>query len=168
MKTRLLIIFVIGMMGTFGLPHLQYVEGICFKNQDWPDAPCYAIRTNEPWQVDEKKNWGPYYDFKGSEFMEAKKAEMLQALEDDNLQEWRREGPEDQHNNVFLYYYFQGFIPHEDGKYYEQHKQEEITAYYVAVLSEGFIPIGSTNIHFVFILIPAVAITAFVIWRKRK
>ncbi|AJW70310.1 hypothetical protein [Nitrosopumilus adriaticus] len=166
MKTRLLIIFACMFVLLFG--YSQHVTAICMENPDWPDAPCYAIRANNPGEMYERNDWVPYYDYKGEEFMESKKTELLEAIKEKRLDEWRREGPDSQHNNVFMYYYTQGEIPHEDGKFYEQHKQEEVTAYYVASLSEGYVPVGSASVHFVLILIPVVALTAFVIWRKRK
>jgi hypothetical protein len=32
--------------------------------------------------------WSKYYDYKGEQFMESKKQEMNQSIQNDNLQEW--------------------------------------------------------------------------------
>lgn len=166
MKTRLLTIFVLGIIGLLVATNPQYVDGLCMENQDWPDAPCYGFRT-QPGQIDEKKDWEPYYDYKGSEFMEAKKTELLEAINDNRLDEWRIEGPENQNNNVFLYYYFQGVIPHEDGKFYEEHMQEEMIEYYKEQLAEGNIPIGNIFVSvYLFVIIAIIGIVIFVIFRR--
>lgn len=74
----------------------------CPENLDWKDTPCYASFQNftkEKIQDD----WAPYYDYKGKEWMEQKKIELITAIRDDNHHEWR--GENDANSNVFHYYY---------------------------------------------------------------
>ncbi|MCV0409660.1 hypothetical protein [Nitrosopumilus sp.] len=46
--------------------------GLCVENQDWQDAPCYGCRGCYPGLEQENLDWSPYYDFKGSTWMNAK------------------------------------------------------------------------------------------------
>ena len=78
---------------------------ICVINEDWPDAPCFDM---DPVSEQEYRSaWAPYYDHKGAEFMEGKRIEMNQALEDGVLGEWA--GAQENHN-VYSYYRATGEI----------------------------------------------------------
>ena len=70
MKTRLLIIIATITISLLG--YTQYADALCIENQDWPDAPCYGCRGCHPGLEQEKLDWAPYYDYKGSTWMDAK------------------------------------------------------------------------------------------------
>ncbi|MCH7560394.1 MAG: hypothetical protein IIC67_03330 [Thaumarchaeota archaeon] len=94
--------------------------GWCPQNEDWPDRPCYA-----PYQdfgiEKERSDWEPYYDFKGSEWMESKKQEMIQAIQNDALFDWIESTPETQaHHNVHEYYFIFSEVPNLDGKFIDE------------------------------------------------
>ena len=126
MKTRLLIIFTTGIIGLLVVTNPQYVDGLCMENQDWLDAPCYGKRcggsdapacTDPNWW---KEKWSPYYDYKGKEWMEIKKIELLDAIESNNFEEWRRLTSDSSNGNVFNYYFYMGEIPNTDGMFVDQ------------------------------------------------
>jgi len=105
MKTRLLII--IGMI-IFPLV-IQQVFAMCAINEDWPDAPCMDMIGNGHYPQEKVDRWSGYYDYKGEQFMKAKKAEMNQNIQNDRLQLWIDESV--QNYNVWTYYYFSGEAP---------------------------------------------------------
>ncbi len=96
MKTRLLII--IGMI-VFPLVIPQGFSQ-CIYNEDWPDAPCFDMGPVS--HLEYYKGWAPYYDFKGAEWMEIKKIEMDQHLENKTIEKWVDEKLENY--NVYRYY----------------------------------------------------------------
>jgi len=53
--------------------------------------------------------WADYHDYKGTEFMDAKKQEMTHAIQNNRLQQWIDESI--QNYNVWTYYYFSGEAP---------------------------------------------------------
>ena len=108
MKTNLLIIFTIVVLGFFATHNLQYSDAMCVRNQDWPAAPCYGCPGCVPSLEKQRSDWGPYYNYKGAEFMEQKKLEMLDAIENNHLDEWLGSGPRDQNSNVYHYYELHG------------------------------------------------------------
>jgi hypothetical protein len=77
--------------------------GWCDQNDDWLDAPCYA-----PYQIpsesQERKDWEKYYSYKGSEWMDSKKLELIHAIQTDTLDEWIDESDDHSHENVYVYY----------------------------------------------------------------
>ena len=95
MKTRLLLI-----IGIITLP-LFVSQGFsqCIYNDDWPDAPCFDMGP-----VSHQKfydAWAPYYEYKGEDWMGAKKVEMNQALENQSFEEWAEKL---ENYNVYRYY----------------------------------------------------------------
>ena len=64
MKTRLLMIFATITISLLG--YTQYADALCMENQDWIDAPCYGCIGCYPGLEQEKLDWEPYYDYKGS------------------------------------------------------------------------------------------------------
>jgi hypothetical protein len=105
MKTNLLII--IGMI-IFPLA-IQHSFAMCVINEDWSDAPCMDMIINGHYPQEQVDRWYDYYDYKGTEFMEAKKQEMNQVIQNNMLQEWIDESV--QNYNVWTYYYFSGDAP---------------------------------------------------------
>ena len=102
MKSRLLIIFAIGIIGFMGfafadydpnelqvqviLPpskqmqpemedHISY-NRICPEDTDWPDAPNRCDRRENYTRTELKNLYDEYYQYKGAEWMEVKKIEM--------------------------------------------------------------------------------------------
>ena len=95
MKSTLLTI-----IGLIILP-VAFPQGFsqCIYNDDWPDAPCFDMGPVS--HLEFSKAWAPYYEHKGPEWMETKKVEMNQALENGMAEEW----VEDLENyNAYRYY----------------------------------------------------------------
>jgi len=114
LKSKLLIIFVfsITLLSVGTLLTIPYAFGLCLENIDWPEARCYTCIDCYPGIEQEKIDWMPYYDYKGSELMELKKLEMIHAIQTHTLPEWIKSTQDTQaHNNVYKYYSFLGEIP---------------------------------------------------------
>lgn len=130
MKIRLLILLVFSVtllsLGTiFAVPD---AFGLCVPSTDWPDEPCYGCFGCYPGIEQEKIDWAPYYDFKGSEWMESKKQEMIQAIQNDTLFDWIESTPKTQaHHNVHEYYFLLGEVPNLDGKFVDESFVESIS-----------------------------------------
>lgn len=93
------------LVGVASIPSLiSDVFSMCVYNEDWPDAPCYDQGT--PTKDELKVAWAPYYDYKGTEWMEKKKTELVRAILADDLEEWSRgTGGGDLVNwNIYKYY----------------------------------------------------------------
>ena len=107
----------------------------CAQNEDWPDAPCFDTL---PVNRDEyREQWAPYYDYKGSEFMESKKAELLQAIKDDTFMEWEDSA---ENSNVYQYYHSVGLVTNqyeyfffEDEALYRQYLAPQLGLVFVIV-----------------------------------
>ena len=131
MKTRLVIFFfAFVFMSSMAMTN---AFGWCPQNEDWPDAPCYAQyqATSESFQDKIKEDWAKYYDYKGEYWMEQKRYEMEQSIQNNSLGTWVDLA--ESHQNVHEYYYLQGKSPDLNGKYificnlYEDiHRYEEI------------------------------------------
>ena len=145
MKTRLLIILV---MIIFPLV-IQQGFAMCAVNEDWKDAPCFDMGAVS--KMEFKKAWAPYYDYKGADWMESKKTEMFQALDDGIFDEWTGEM---ENFNVYMYYVSTDEIQRQFD--YDPVFREETLVHYVEIL------ILSSPIIAVSLII------IFVIRRKRK
>ncbi len=112
MKTNYLIIIgisIIGLLSLYGEKNDAF--GMCVQGIDWPDKPCYGCPGCYPGLEQEKIAWEPYYDYKGSKWMELKKQEMNLAIQNDTLPEWIDLTSESQaHRNVHTYYFLQGEV----------------------------------------------------------
>lgn len=78
---------------------------MCAENKDWPEAPCFDVLPVN--REEFRQAWAPYYSYKGSEWMEQKREEMLAARDDGRLSEWI--GMQS-HHNVYSYYLSRGEI----------------------------------------------------------
>lgn len=117
------------------------------------------------------QRWSEYYDYKGSEWMEAKKQEMLVSMENGTLTDWLDKDPSQAHYNVFSYYFYKGEIPNLEGKFIGQVEQETLLSDMEQNLKNNQFPLGNhTYINFTFLLIAIViaSVIGFVIWSKRK
>lgn len=113
MKTRYkILIFIIMIIG----PAMsnQHVDARCPPNPDWPLAPCYDEQRSSIPTDQDRSVWGKYYDYKGSEFMESKKADMLEALRSGQLCEWESGGLPFQNHNVMTYYFVNKVVSSND------------------------------------------------------
>jgi hypothetical protein len=84
----------------------------CGIDHDWPERPCYDSGT--PTEDELRKEWSRYYDYKGKEWMESKKAEMDRAIGNGVLKEWilTQSEPDNYANyNVYYYYHLNGQAP---------------------------------------------------------
>lgn len=99
MKTRWIILFVILIILP---PPLVFSQ--CIKNDDWEKAPCLDVIANGRYNQEDVNMWAEYYSYKGTEFMEKKRSELNQAIEEEILQEWVDES--DQNRNIYEYYFF--------------------------------------------------------------
>lgn len=90
----------------------------CNENKDWPEMPCNdSINVGDPHQkpiLGDKQDWQKYYELKGKDWMEMKKAEMYQAEKDKILKQWYEFG-KDSNNmpnfDVWYYYNLYGQAP---------------------------------------------------------
>ncbi|MCV0367677.1 MAG: hypothetical protein K5798_10510 [Nitrosopumilus sp.] len=94
--------------------------GLCVENQDWQDAPCYGCRGCYPGLEQEKIDWLPYYDFKGSTWMNAKKQQLETAMHNNSLREWFEQSDSGAHKNVHRYYFLQGDVPNTYGMNFDE------------------------------------------------
>ncbi len=84
----------------------------CAQDNDWTDKPC--LDTPPYQRADLKEAWEPYYEYKGAAWMEMKKAEMDQAIDDGRLEDWveyRSEPNNFANYNVYFYYYLNDQAP---------------------------------------------------------
>lgn len=81
----------------------------CMVNEDWEDAPCLDTVSNGRFDQSEVNKWRDYYQYKGTQWMEQKRTEMNQAINENTLKEWADQST--QNHNVYSYYYFSGRAP---------------------------------------------------------
>ena len=110
----------------------------CIDNSDWPSAPCYA--PPEPSFNVIKKDWSQYYWYKGQDWMELKKSEMLESYSNGTLDKWLESGSTDQNQNVYYYYYLNDQIPSSEGKYASEEFANENNA---LIIREATIETGT-------------------------
>lgn len=119
-----------------------------------------------------KQGWSEYYGYKGSDWMESKKQEMLSSIANGTLTDWLDKDPGQAHNNVFSYYFYKGEIPNLEGKFISQVEQEALFSDVGQDLKNNQFPLGNrTYVNFTFLLTVAaitVGVVGFVIWRKGK
>jgi hypothetical protein len=109
MKTRLLII-IVGIVFSSGFTVVvPLVSAQCLVNEDWFDVPCLDEIINGKYNQDDVDRWAEYFQYKGTVFMEEKRSELEQAIQDDTLQNWIDQS--DQNKNVYEYYFFSGRAP---------------------------------------------------------
>jgi len=89
----------------------------CIFDEDWPDKPCL---DTPPYSEEYLRQvWQQYYEYKGKEWMESKKAEMDMAIQNGTLREWVEETQSSPNNfanyNVWYYYHLNGEAPHAYG-----------------------------------------------------
>ena len=105
---------------------MQFAYGDCIQDEDWPDKPCL---DTPPYSDDYMKQiWQQYFDFKGKDWMEMKKAEMYQTIANGTLTEWveTRSSPNNFANyNVWYYYYLNGQAPNANGPQPTQEQLQE-------------------------------------------
>jgi len=93
---------------------------LCMVNEDWSDAPCWGRRCagSEPACINPnwwKERWAPYYEYKGKDWMESKKQELLSAIESKTLADWLLLSVNNTNKNVHDYYYYMGEVPNRYG-----------------------------------------------------
>lgn len=98
---------LLGVFALFGIFAVfsNFAFAMCAVNEDWPAAPCFDVLPVN--REEYRQAWAPYYSYKGSEWMEQKKAEMLDARNDGRLSEWINGSS---HHNVYSYYLSRGEI----------------------------------------------------------
>ncbi len=85
------------------------VKAICLSNSDWPSAPCYGCARCTPDKERQREDWNPYYQYKGTAWMEMMKTQMNSAIQNGTLQEWV--GHDQANYNVWRYYYLNDQAP---------------------------------------------------------
>lgn len=78
-------------------------------NSDWTGAPCYAIPGFHPTKEQMRKDWSGYYQYKGAQWMEAKKMEMANYTSSNLLKAWTCANQSNY--NVWWYYYLNSQAP---------------------------------------------------------
>jgi hypothetical protein len=182
MKTRVLIIFAIGIVG-ISASAIPIVYAQCLVNEDWPDAPCLDGIINGHYPQKDVNRWAEYYQYKGTVFMEQKRSELDNAIQENSLQGWADRSI--QNRNVYEYYFFSGRDPN-TGEYYGQFDEfmikESSTIHDPYTDDERYqlankVPLGGLGINPQFDLVIIVigialgfgiAISMMVYWRKRK
>lgn len=144
---KYLLIFCILFFSVFVTVTINDIDALCMPDPDWPDAPCYGCPYCYPGLEQEQIDMEPYYDYKGAEFMEQKRKEMMTLLEQGKLDWWNDYSayPSDDSNyNVWRYYYLNGEVPREYGKYvYEfdppryQFHERHLTSYVGVLCNDG-------------------------------
>ena len=81
----------------------------CIVNEDWYNAPCLDTISNGKYDQREVDKWRDYYQYKGTEWMEQKRTEMEQEINNGTIKEWVYQSV--QNHNVYSYYYFSGRAP---------------------------------------------------------
>ena len=89
---------------------------MCAINEDWPQAPCLDVVMNGCYDSEDVQTWMGYYDYKGESLMESKRIEMINAIDENILQEWESQSHEN--FNVWQYYHLKGEVPGISGAYY--------------------------------------------------
>lgn len=107
----------------------------CAVNEDWPDAPCFDVLPVN--REEYRTAWAPYHDYKGSEWMEEKKVELLLAIENGTFKEWENNI---ENYNVYQYYHSIGLVPNqyeyfffEDEAPYRQYVEPNLGLIFVVV-----------------------------------
>lgn len=107
-----LAMIALALLVMLGLGKITRVEASCVEDADWPTKPCLDTPPYDREYL--RKTWDEYYEMKGSDWMEIKKAEMDQAIRDGTLKQWveYQSGPNNFANfNVYFYYYLNGQAP---------------------------------------------------------
>jgi hypothetical protein len=104
----------------------QRAYGGCILDQDWPDKPCL---DTPPYSKEYRLQvWQEYYEFKGKEWMDLKKTEMIRQIENGTLKQWveTKSTPDNFANyNVWYYYYLNGEAPNAYGPQLTQEQLQE-------------------------------------------
>jgi len=136
------------------IPFLLYfvttnsAKAICALDNDWPQKPCYD-EYPQPSLEQMRKDWEGYYQYKGAEWMEMKKAEMDKAIKEGNLSEWVKQGAELEqyaNYNVWWYYYLKNEVPPYGEYIFERPSEIEVSTLlpYIAVAIAGIVGIVAT------------------------
>ncbi len=118
MKTKLLIIIATITISLLG--YTQYADAICMENQDWANAPCYGCINCHPGLEQERLDWAPYYDYKGSTWMESKKQQLETTIHNNSLREWFEQDSTGAPKNLHHYYFLQGDVPNIYGMNFDE------------------------------------------------
>ena len=141
---------------------------MCAINDDWSDAPCMDIIENGHYPQHQVDRWSEYYDYKGEKFMESKKQEMNQSIQNDNLQDWIDESI--QNYNVWTFYYFSGeapnSYPYHDAAFEMINRDNKPLQNLVSMYHPFWYDPEAW--FFVGIIGSATIISAIIIWRKKK
>jgi hypothetical protein len=118
---------------------------------EWPKAPYCPGGCPLDYL---KQRWAEYYDYKGPEWMETKKQEMLFSIKNETLYEWLNKDPTLAHYNVHNYYFYKGEVPNLEGKYIYQVSQETVWSDVENNIKNNQFPLGEhTYINFTLLLL---------------
>lgn len=81
----------------------------CAVGGDWPNAPCYDTPGAMPSKETLRELWAPYYQYKGFDWMEMMKTQMINSIKNGTIKDWI--GYNDAHSNVFEYYFLNDQVP---------------------------------------------------------
>ena len=87
---------------------IPQVFALCEPNRDWQDAPCSDWMPVNRQEF--KKSWAAFYDYKGADWMESKKIELLDVIANGTFHEWDHSH---ENSNVYMYYLSIGQIPNQ-------------------------------------------------------
>lgn len=85
------------------------VFGGCLVGNDWPDAPCHDLPGQTIGKETLRKEWAPYYQYKGAAWMEMMKTQMIDAIKNGTIKDWI--GHSESTGNVWTYYSLNDQVP---------------------------------------------------------
>ena len=94
---------------------IQKSFAMCAQDKDWPNGTCFDVRPVLKSEYQQKM--AEYYEYKGAEWMEMKKTEMLQAIDNGTFVEWLDNNESGYYTNwnVMHYYHSIGEVSYPDG-----------------------------------------------------
>lgn len=109
MKTLYHVIIVVTILLLIPLLTSNSANAGCLQNSDWPDAPCYGCVGCIPSMEKQREQWNPYYQYKGTNWMEMMKTQMIEAMKNGTLEDWVIANQSNY--NVWRYYYLNDQAP---------------------------------------------------------
>lgn len=141
---KLIIIAIIAFSTIIASSYFQSINADeCGEDTDWPEKPCpaYGAETEAELRV----RWNNYYEMKGKERMEMKKAEMDRAIQDGKFTEWIKYSPDNNfaNRNVYFYYRLNNQAPlivfdPQSGQYFMPEEQEDPSMFSYSAISGDY------------------------------
>lgn len=166
---------------TISTIHFQSANAYeCGEDTDWPEKPCPAYGADSENELRER--WDKYYEMKGKEWMEAKKAEMEVAIKEGTFTEWIKYAPDNNNANRNVYFYYRlnnqaplMVIDPQSGRYSASEEQDPSMFTYSPVSGDYYVKppsapwyMSSEGLYIIIGIGSAGAIASFYTLRKVK